>query len=104
MLLHTGLYLAFIASLFFQMYFEIRRFNTYYAGEYKKACRSTKLENVGYGLLALSNICLLALWTYMCSKFSAPANDSRKKFLLVFSAKTAQLEKVKENREEHINR
>ena len=50
MMFHTGLYLSFIAFMFFQMFFEIRRYNTYYDQEYKVSCRSQKLENVGYGL------------------------------------------------------
>ena len=92
MTFHTCLYLAFIAFMFFQMFFEIRRYNTWHDQEYKVSCRSQKLENVGYGLLGFANLCLLALWTYMCLKFSAPVNDSRKKFLLVFSAQPSQLE------------
>ena len=40
MMFHTGLYLSFIAFMSFQMFFEIRRYNTYYDQEYKVSCRS----------------------------------------------------------------
>ena len=98
MIFHLALYSLFICSQIMFMVTAQYYYASFDGGKATGSCQLYRMYRVNRDINVFLAILLIMLQAYMCAKFSAPADGSRRKFLLVYKA---QAESFKSAREEH---
>ena len=101
---HTTLYFLFIGAVILYTVANQYSWAIYDNDPSPSSCRVYLAKRVTLDLTLFLGGLLLVLQAYMSAKFSAPAGESRRKFLLVYQAQADLLESVRESHTENLAR